>query len=153
VTLLCGAPAVVAAVLDALRGEVYAALYDAGGGEVLPPRREALDEFVARAPAEALFVGDAAERFGERILALRPGARLRARPAFLAAVVARLVRGPRRGLAMTKDALNRELHMDLFEALENEARVQAELMAEPDFREGFEAFMQRRPARFEGAPE
>jgi enoyl-CoA hydratase/carnithine racemase len=70
-----------------------------------------------------------------------------------ATLVARLVRGPRRGLAMTKDALDRELHMDVFEALDNEARVQAGLMAEPDFREGFEAFMQRRPPRFEGAPE
>lgn len=70
-----------------------------------------------------------------------------------AALVARLVRGPRRGLALTKDALNREMHMDVFDALAHEARVQAELMAEPDFREGFLAFMQRRPPRFEGAPE
>lgn len=70
-----------------------------------------------------------------------------------AALVARLVRGPRRGLALTKDALNRELHMDVFEALDHEARVQAGLMSEPDFREGFEAFMQRRAPRFEGAPE
>lgn len=80
----------VATLLDALRGEVYAALYDAAGGEVLAPRRETLEDFVARTPARALFVGDGAERFGERILALRPGARLRSRPAFLASVVARL---------------------------------------------------------------
>jgi enoyl-CoA hydratase/carnithine racemase len=55
-------------------------------------------------------------------------------------------------LAQTKDALNREQHMDVFTALEHEARVQAELMTEPDFREGFEAFVERRPARFTGAP-
>ena len=35
------------AVIDARRGEVYAALYDAGGGEVLAPRRETLEQFVA----------------------------------------------------------------------------------------------------------
>lgn len=73
-------------------------------------------------------------------------------PAATDALVARLVRGPRRGLAQTKDALNREQHMDVFTALEHEARVQAELMTEPDFREGFEAFVERRPARFTGAP-
>lgn len=82
----------VAAVIDALRGEIYAALYDADGGEVLAPRRESLEEFVARTPAQTLFVGDGAERFPERIQALRPGARLRPRAAFLAAVVARLGR-------------------------------------------------------------
>lgn len=69
------------------------------------------------------------------------------------AVVARLVRGPAAGLAATKDALNRELHMDLGAALDLEARVQAELMLEPDFKEGFAAFMAKRPPRFEGAPE
>jgi len=67
-------------------------------------------------------------------------------------MVARLVRGPRDGLAATKDALNRELHMDLEAALDHEARVQAELMLHPDFGEGFQAFMAKRPPRFEGAP-
>jgi 2-(1,2-epoxy-1,2-dihydrophenyl)acetyl-CoA isomerase len=43
--------------------------------------------------------------------------------------------------------------MDLDAALEHEARVQAELMTRPDFREGFAAFMEKRPPRFEGAPE
>ena len=38
-------------------------------------------------------------------------------------------------------------------ALDQEARVQAELMSRPDFREGFAAFMAKRPPRFEGAPE
>jgi enoyl-CoA hydratase/carnithine racemase len=69
------------------------------------------------------------------------------------ALVDRLVRGPAAGLAATKDALNRELHMDLAAALAEESRIQAELMEQPDFREGFAAFMERRPARFRGAPE
>jgi enoyl-CoA hydratase/carnithine racemase len=64
-----------------------------------------------------------------------------------------LSRGPAAGLAATKDALNREMSMDVWAALDHEAAVQAELMAGPDFREGFEAFRARRPPRFEGAPE
>lgn len=106
----------VAAVLDALRGEVYAALYDAGGGERLSPCRETLEAFVARTPAEALFVGEGAERFGERILALRPRARLSRGPAFLAALVARLGRARlERGEGVPPEALHpfylREAHI------------------------------------------
>ncbi len=70
-----------------------------------------------------------------------------------AELAARLARGPAAGLAATKDALNREMHMSLEEALEHEAAVQTELMQRPDFHEGFAAFMARRPPRFEGAPE
>jgi enoyl-CoA hydratase/carnithine racemase len=70
-----------------------------------------------------------------------------------AALVDRLVRGPAAGIAATKDALNRELHMDLEAALDHEARVQAGLMSGRDFHEGFAAFMEKRPPRFEGAPE
>jgi 2-(1,2-epoxy-1,2-dihydrophenyl)acetyl-CoA isomerase len=70
-----------------------------------------------------------------------------------AALAARLARGPAAGLAATKDALERELPMSLGAALDHEAAVQAELMQRPDFREGFAAFMAKRPPRFEGAPE
>jgi len=69
------------------------------------------------------------------------------------ALVDRLVRGPLDGLAETKRALGRELSLDLEAALELEARVQAALMQGPDFREGFDAFVQKRPPRFSGAPE
>ena len=70
-----------------------------------------------------------------------------------AEMAGRLARGPAAGLAATKDALNREVHMSLEAALDHEAAVQAELMQRPDFHEGFAAFMAKRPPRFEGAPE
>lgn len=74
-------------------------------------------------------------------------------PAATDELVERLVRGPSEGLAITKQSLNLELTADLEAALEHEARVQAELMARPDFQEGFDAFMKRRPPRFRGGPE
>jgi enoyl-CoA hydratase/carnithine racemase len=70
-----------------------------------------------------------------------------------AALAAELARGPQAGLAATKDALQREATMDLEGALDHEARVQADLMTAPDFREGFAAFVGKRAPRFEGAPE
>ena len=70
-----------------------------------------------------------------------------------AELAARLARGPAAGLAATKEALDREMHMSLEAALDHEAAVQAELMQRPDFREGFAAFMAKRPPRFDGAPE
>ena len=74
-------------------------------------------------------------------------------PAATAALVDRLVRGPAAGLAATKAALESEMNTDLESALRAEARLQAELMRGADFREGFAAFQERRPPRFEGAPE
>jgi enoyl-CoA hydratase/carnithine racemase len=68
-------------------------------------------------------------------------------------LVDKLVRGPAGGIAATKEALNRELQMDLESALAHEASVQAALMEGPDFHEGFAAFMEKRPPRFQGAPE
>ena len=104
--------------------------------------------------AELLMTGD----FIDAAEALRIGLYNRVVPlehlaAETAAVVERLVRGPAAGIAATKEALSREWHMDLEAALEHEARVQGDLMTEPDFREGFAAFMAKRPPRFEGAPE
>jgi enoyl-CoA hydratase/carnithine racemase len=61
---------------------------------------------------------------------------------------AALAAGPSFALEITKDALNREAHMDLASALEAEAQIQASLMLHPDFREAFEAFRSKRPARF-----
>jgi enoyl-CoA hydratase/carnithine racemase len=59
-----------------------------------------------------------------------------------------LARGPSFALEITKDALNREAHMDLGSALESEAQIQASLMMHPDFREAYEAFRDKRPAKF-----
>ena len=60
----------------------------------------------------------------------------------------RLAAGPSFAHEITKDALNREAHMDLGAALEAEAQIQASLMTHPDFREAYEAFVARRPPRF-----
>jgi enoyl-CoA hydratase/carnithine racemase len=61
---------------------------------------------------------------------------------------AALARGPSRATEATKDALNREAHMDLASALESEAQIQAALMLHPDFKEAFAAFRDKRPPRF-----
>jgi enoyl-CoA hydratase/carnithine racemase len=60
----------------------------------------------------------------------------------------KLSAGPSFALEITKDALNREAGMDLPGALEAEAQIQAALMMHPDFRESYEAFVDKRPARF-----
>ena len=67
-------------------------------------------------------------------------------------VVRKLAAGPAAGLARTKDALNREMHMDLRTALGHEAVVQAALMQGADFHEGFRAFIEKRPPRFTSTP-
>ncbi|MDX1647749.1 MAG: enoyl-CoA hydratase family protein [Longimicrobiales bacterium] len=59
-----------------------------------------------------------------------------------------LARGPSFALEITKDALNREAHMDLETALESEAQIQAALMLHPDFRESYDAFVEKRDPEF-----
>jgi enoyl-CoA hydratase/carnithine racemase len=65
------------------------------------------------------------------------------------ALAAKLARGPASALGVTKDALNREAAMTLEDALALEAKVQAELMEHPNFRESYEAFKAKREPRFE----
>jgi enoyl-CoA hydratase/carnithine racemase len=103
---------------------------------------------------ELLMLGDAvsaeqAERYGlaNRVVADEE------LPKETEALLERLVAGPRFGLAMTKEALNRELNFDLGAALEAEAQAQALCMGHPDFKEGFAAFSEKRPLRFQGAPD
>lgn len=63
-------------------------------------------------------------------------------------IVTKLLAGPPRSLAATKDALNREWAMDLEQALAHEADVQARLMLEHDFHEGYAAFKEKRAPKF-----
>lgn len=64
------------------------------------------------------------------------------------ALAEKLSRGPSFALEITKDALNREAHMDLAGALEAEAQIQAALMLHPDFRESYDAFVEKRDPEF-----
>jgi enoyl-CoA hydratase/carnithine racemase len=65
------------------------------------------------------------------------------------AFASKLAAGPSFAHEITKDALNREAHMDLAAALEAEAQIQASLMTHADFREAYEAFVAKRPPRFQ----
>ena len=67
------------------------------------------------------------------------------------ALATRLAEGPTFALGMTKELLNGELNMDLAGALDNEARAQAVCMQTKDFREAYDAFSNKRPAKFIGA--
>jgi enoyl-CoA hydratase/carnithine racemase len=60
----------------------------------------------------------------------------------------KLAAGPAFALGMTKAALNRELDMSLEMALEAEAEAQAICMLNPDFREAYQAFTEKRAAEF-----
>ncbi len=60
----------------------------------------------------------------------------------------RLKDGPLYALGVTKELLNFEANVDLETALEMEAMAQARCMETPDFMEGYRAFMEKRPQRF-----
>ena len=99
--------------------------------------------------AELLMTGDfisaeEAHRIGLYNTVVADGAALDA----AAELAAKLSRGPSFALEITKDALNREASMDLAGALEAEAQIQAALMLHPDFRESYEAFVEKRDPRF-----
>lgn len=101
---------------------------------------------------ELLYFGDAidaatAERYGlfNKVV---PADKLQAEAR---AWAKRLAEGPSFALGITKDALNEELATDLATALEAEARAQAVCMQTKDFREAYDAFVGKRPAKFQGA--
>jgi enoyl-CoA hydratase/carnithine racemase len=100
--------------------------------------------------SELLLLGDflTAERAAQIGLYNRvvPGERLMAEATDVAV---RLARGPSAALAITKQALNQEAAMDLAAAIEFEARVQADCMRHPNFREAYEAFRAKREPAFE----
>ena len=60
----------------------------------------------------------------------------------------KLAAGPANGLSVTKQQLNLETLPRLRQALDDEARVQAQCMLHPDYQEGFAAFTEKRPPRF-----
>ncbi len=60
----------------------------------------------------------------------------------------RLARGPSFALAITKEMLNRELDVSLDTALEMEAQAQAICMQHPDYREAYQAFVEKREPEF-----
>jgi enoyl-CoA hydratase/carnithine racemase len=64
------------------------------------------------------------------------------------ALAEKLARGPAAALAVTKQALEKEAHMELDRALDHEAEVQALLMEHPDYREAYEAFRAKRAPVF-----
>jgi enoyl-CoA hydratase/carnithine racemase len=61
---------------------------------------------------------------------------------------ARLKDGPLYALGVTKELIEYEGNVDLDSALEMEARAQAHCMETPDFREGYNAFIEKRSPRF-----
>ena len=61
----------------------------------------------------------------------------------------RLARGPSSALAKTKDLLNREFDMGFEAALDLEGEAQAVCMESPNFREAYEAFIEKRKPEFE----
>ncbi len=87
----------------------------------------ALDMGLVNETAPAAEVLAASWRLAEKLLALPPLA-----------------------LRVTKRMLNNEWNMDLDSAIESEAQAQALLMLGRDHTEFFEAFMGKRPPRFEG---
>ena len=60
----------------------------------------------------------------------------------------RLKEGPLYALGVTKELIEHEANVDLETALELEARAQARCMETPDFVEGYNAFIEKRPLRF-----
>src|ERR1700756_4755446 len=60
----------------------------------------------------------------------------------------RLKDGPLYALGVTKELLEYEANVDLEAALELEAMAQARCMETPDFVEGYNAFIEKRPLRF-----
>jgi enoyl-CoA hydratase/carnithine racemase len=64
------------------------------------------------------------------------------------ALAEKLALGPAPALTVTKRALDAEFELGLEEALRYEAEVQGALMEHPNFREAYQAFREKRPARF-----
>jgi 2-(1,2-epoxy-1,2-dihydrophenyl)acetyl-CoA isomerase len=68
----------------------------------------------------------------------------------VATLAARMAAGPTRSYAGTKRQLNNWLYARIAEQLELEAQIQREMAGSVDFVEGAMAFVEKRPARFQG---
>jgi 2-(1,2-epoxy-1,2-dihydrophenyl)acetyl-CoA isomerase len=64
------------------------------------------------------------------------------------ALAARLAAMPTKALAATRRTIDEAIMFDYSSALSLEARVQNEMGAQPDFREGVAAFLEKRAAKF-----
>jgi enoyl-CoA hydratase/carnithine racemase len=65
------------------------------------------------------------------------------------ALAVKLAAGPSSALARTKELIQRELEMPFGAALELEADAQAECMESPNFKEAYDAFVEKRKPNFE----
>ena len=61
----------------------------------------------------------------------------------------KLARGPSFGLEVTKKLIQREAAMDLESAMSAEVEIQAACMEDPNFREAYDAFVEKRPPKFQ----
>lgn len=100
---------------------------------------------------ELLYFGDAidaatAERYGLYNKVVAPEKVLDEALAW----ATRLAEGPTFAIGMTKELLDEEATQTLRAALANEARAQAACMLTKDFREAYDAFVAKRPAKFTG---
>jgi 2-(1,2-epoxy-1,2-dihydrophenyl)acetyl-CoA isomerase len=66
------------------------------------------------------------------------------------ALAERLATGPTRAYAGAKEQINARMYSGLEEQLELEASLQHDAAGSSDFRAGVQAFLEKRPARFEG---
>lgn len=66
------------------------------------------------------------------------------------ALAKRLAEGPAFAHAMTKQMIEDEAELGLDAAIEAEAQAQAICMEHPDFREAYDAWVEKRPRRYEG---
>src|SRR6185436_15309781 len=63
-------------------------------------------------------------------------------------MAAKLAAGPRFGLGLTKALLNQHMGSNLAGALHAETDAQALAMCHPDFKESYQAAMEKRPPRY-----
>lgn len=118
---------------------------DAGGTYWLP-RMVGLPRAMAMCLLAETIPADQAADWGLIWEAVEDGAL----PARAEAVARRLADGPTAAHARTKQALRASLANDLDAQLALEARLQGEAGRTRDFLEGVMAFLEKRPARFEG---